>query len=174
MIANHSNDNAPGFIRNDGGRRAAGFTNKATAGDCVARAVAIASGRPYQEVYDALAHGMATQRRTKRSGSTTGKRSASNGVNTKRQWFKDYMRSLGFEWVPTMTIGSGCTVHLDANELPAGRIVVAVSKHYTAMIDGIIHDAYDPRRGGFVRWTDGNRREVAESRCVYGYWKLAD
>ena len=39
------------FARDDGGRAAAGF--KGSAGDCVARSVAIASGRPYAEVYGA-------------------------------------------------------------------------------------------------------------------------
>ena len=38
-------------------------------------------------------------------------------------------------------------------------MVVAVSKHYTAVIDGTIHDIYDPSRGG--------------SRCVYGYYSYA-
>lgn len=37
---------------NDGGRAAAGF--KGTARDCVARSIAIATGLPYCEVYDAL------------------------------------------------------------------------------------------------------------------------
>lgn len=143
-----------GFIYDDGGRSEAGF--KGHAGDCVARSVAIASGRPYAEVYKRLAEGTGTQRRSK----CTPKRAASarSGVNVKRKWFRDYMAELGFEWVPTMQIGSGCKVHLTADELPAGRLVVAVSRHYTAMIDGVIHDTHDPRRDA--------------SRCVYGYWRF--
>lgn len=143
-----------GFTYDDGGRAAAGFKGKA--GDCVARAVAIASGRPYADVYAALAAGTGAQRVTKgraRKGAT-----ARNGINTTRQWFKDYMASLGATWTPTMTIGSGCKVHLDARELPAGRIVASVSKHYTAMIDGVIRDTHDPRRDS--------------GRCVYGYWSF--
>lgn len=34
----------------DGGRAAAGF--KGDTGDCVTRAISIATGRPYREVYD--------------------------------------------------------------------------------------------------------------------------
>jgi hypothetical protein len=141
------------FQHNDGGRAAAGF--KGAAGDCVARAVAIASGRPYAEVYARLAEGTGSQRAGKK-----GKRSASarNGVNVTRKWFKDLMVEWGFVWVPTMTIGSGCKVHLRADELPAGRLVVSVSGHYTTMIDGVINDTWNPDRGG--------------NRCVYGYWKL--
>lgn len=137
------------FIRNDGGRLAAGF--KGTAGDCVVRAVAIATEQPYQVVYDALSQGCRTQRVTCRA-----KASARDGVNTGRKWFKDYMVSLGWKWTPTMLIGSGCKVHLRDNELPTGRLIVALSKHYTVVIDGAIHDTHDPQRGG--------------QRCVYGYW----
>ena len=50
------------------------------------------------------------------------------------------MESLGWKWTPTMQIGSGCTVHLRADELPSGGLVVSVSKHLTAVIDGVIHD----------------------------------
>ena len=151
------------FVRDDGGRAAAGF--KGHAGDCVARAVAIASKRPYDEVYKRLAEGMGAQRKTKRSGKSV--RSARNGVNVNRKWFRDYMASLGFEWTPTMQIGSGCKVHLLAGELPMGRLVVAVSGHYTAVINGVIHDTYDPTRATiFVE----NGVQRMSHRCVYGYW----
>jgi hypothetical protein len=40
------------FVYNDGGRAAAGY--KGRAGDCVVRAIAIATQKPYQEIYDAI------------------------------------------------------------------------------------------------------------------------
>jgi hypothetical protein len=40
------------FVKDDGGRLAAGYEGKAN--DCVCRAVAIATERPYQEMYDRL------------------------------------------------------------------------------------------------------------------------
>lgn len=141
---------------NDGGREVAGYKGKT--GDCVCRAIAIASGLPYQDVYQYLAWGNATQRRTKNRTARQGVRSAANGINTNRTWFKRYMASLGFVWVPTMGIGTGCKVHLAEGELPMGRLVVAVSGHYTAVVDGVIQDTYDPSRNG--------------TRCVYGYYKL--
>jgi hypothetical protein len=55
-----------------------------------------------------------------------------------------------------MTIGAGCQVHLLANELSKGRLIVKVSKHLTAVIDGVIQDTHNPSRGGL--------------RCVYGYY----
>jgi hypothetical protein len=138
------------FVFNDGGRAAAGY--KGEAGDCVTRAIAIATGRPYQEIYDALSEGTRNQRGSR--GAT--KVSARNGVSTSRKWFKTYLKSLGWKWIPTMQIGSGCKVHLRQGELPMGRLIVRVSKHLTAVIDGVIHDNHDCGRGG--------------DRCVYGYW----
>ena len=38
-----------------------------------------------------------------------------------------------------------------------GKLVVNVSKHSTAVIDGVIHDNHDPSRAG--------------TRCVYGYFR---
>lgn len=40
------------FVFNDGGRSEAGYKGKT--GDCVTRSIAIATGRLYQDVYDAL------------------------------------------------------------------------------------------------------------------------
>lgn len=143
------------FKFNDGGREAAGYKGKT--GDCVCRSIAIITGLPYEQVYEALANGNATQRKGKREGSKAGVRTAARGINTKRKWFADYISSLGFEWVPTMKIGEGCKVHLKAEELPTGKLIVNVSHHFTAVIDGVINDIYDPSRGG--------------TRCVYGYYK---
>lgn len=137
------------FIHNDGGRAEAGF--KGSTGDCACRAIAIATGLPYQQVYDDLNALGKNERTGKRK---TGKSSARTGVY--KQTFRKYMESLGWVWVPTMFIGSGCQMHLKDDELPMGRIICNVSKHYVAVIDGIIHDTHDPSRGG--------------TRCVYGYF----
>jgi hypothetical protein len=141
------------YVYSDGGRAASGF--KGTTGDCVVRAVAIAAGLPYSDVYDTLSRLQRSQRVTKHTRKGAG--SLRNGTYTKRKWFKDYMVGLGFEWVPTMQIGTGCKVHLRGDELPPGRLVVMLSRHACAVIDGAVHDAYDSTRGG--------------TRCVYGYWK---
>lgn len=129
---------------NDGGREAAGF--RGDAGDCVTRAVAIATGRDYREVYDELAQ------LVKDSG---GAKSARNGIPKKL--VRQYIVSQGFEWVPTMKVGQGTTVHLKGDELPGGTIIASVSKHVVAVIDGVLHDTHNPSRGG--------------SRCVYGYYR---
>lgn len=137
---------------NDGGREAAGY--KGSAGDCVCRAISIATEIPYQRVYELIneygKQERLTSRRPKRS-------SARNGVY--KDTIRKVMEELGWEWIPTMSIGSGCTVHLRSGELPMGRLVVNCSKHCTAVIDGVINDTYDPSREG--------------TRCVYGYFRKA-
>ncbi len=77
------------------------------------------------------------------------------GVN--RRVYDRYLTEIGWTWTPTMLIGQGCTVHLHPDELPSGRLIVRVSKHICAVIDGVTHDTHDPSRGG--------------TRCVYGYWQ---
>lgn len=145
------------FQRNDGGREAAGF--KGGAGDCVVRSIAIAANLPYLQVYEDLRSANASYadlrndrlaRRLNQTGS-----SPRNGNH--RKVFHDYIIGLGFEWVPTMKVGAGCQVHLRPNELPEGVLIVKVSKHLTAIVDGMIQDTHDPSRGG--------------NRCVYGYYR---
>jgi hypothetical protein len=141
------------FQFDDGGRAAAGYSGKA--GDCVVRAIAIATGWPYQQVYDLVNRAAVHERTGKR------KRGVSNArTGVYRTSIRRVMKTLGWAWTPTMQIGSGCTVHLRADELPPGRLVVSVSKHLTAVIDGVIHDTHDCSRRG--------------KRCVYGYWQPPD
>lgn len=135
------------FQYNDGGREKAGY--KGYTGDCGTRAIAIATGEPYRSVYKTVLK-MAKKervRKMKRSHPRTGIRP---------QLMKDYLENRGFTWVPTMTVGSGCKIHLTPKELPSGILVVRVSRHYTTMIDGVLHDTYNCSRQG--------------TRCVYGYW----
>jgi hypothetical protein len=137
------------FGFNDGGRAAAGY--KGETGDCVTRAIAIATVLPYQQVYDDLNDLAKTERRGKRKRRISNARTGVYSRTTRK-----YMASLGWKWVPTMHIGSGCKVHLRADELPPGRLVCKLSKHSAAVIDGVLHDTHDCSRDG--------------TRCVYGYY----
>jgi hypothetical protein len=142
---------------NDGGRKAAGYLG--TAGDCGSRAIAIATQLPYSVVYDGLFVANQARVLTRRDKVakrlTKGDMSPGSGVHTGVA--RDYLAVIGWQWTPTMFVGEGCTVHLRADELPAGRLIVSISRHLVAVIDGIIHDTYDCSRGG--------------RRCVYGYWQ---
>lgn len=149
------------WVYDDGGRAEAGF--KGSAGDCVCRAIAIATEVPYKEVY-ALINEFAKRERTGKR--KAGKSSARNGVY--KQTIAKVMKQLGWEWHPTMLIGQGCKVHLQADELPMGRLVVSVAKHCTAVIDGVIHDTFDPNDRGL--WFDSYGNDITPNRCVYGYF----
>ena len=138
---------------NDGGRATAGF--KGEAGDCACRAIAIATGKPYWEAYHLIDEFGSLERSSKKRKGI--KSSARTGAY--RPTMRKIMASLGWAWTPTMKIGSGCKVHLRTGELPSGRLVVSLSRHYAAVLDGEVHDTYDPTRNG--------------TRCVYGYWTEA-
>ena len=133
------------FQYDDGGREAAGY--KGSTGDCITRAIAIAMELPYQRVYERIA-----KINKQYAG---GKRTAREGLP--KPLTKKLLEKNGWVWTPTMHIGSGCRVHLRADELPAGRLIVSVSHHLVAVVDGVIHDTYDCSRDG--------------TRCVYGYWQ---
>lgn len=137
------------FHYNDGGRKDAGFTGKQP-GDCACRAIAIATGKPYKEVYDEIN----SRAKSGRKGSRKARSSARNGVW--KEVFKPMLEDWGWKWVATMQIGQGCQVHLRKDELPSGTIICRVSKHVVCVKDGVIHDTHDCSRNG--------------SRCVYGYF----
>ena len=149
------------WVFDDGGREAAAYRGKAD--DCVTRAIAIATGVPYGIVYGELMAAqeawLSNQRRSKRQKLTRSgnRRSASPRDGVMREVYEPWLINLGWVWTPTMRVGSGCTVHLTPDELPAGKIICRVSKHMVAVIDGVAHDTYDPTRDG--------------TRCVYGYFQ---
>ena len=130
------------WVYDDGGRSK---YFKGEAGDCVCRAIAIATGQDYKDTYRDLA-----ALNKKRHG----KRSARDGID--RKDIHAYLIERGFTWHPTMGIGTGCKVHMRKDELPSGRLVCSLSGHVVAVIDGVLHDTYDSTRDG--------------TRCVYGYW----
>lgn len=139
------------FVYSDGGRSKY-FKGKAE--DCVCRAVCNATGIDYKVVYDMINEFAKSERTGKRK---RGKSSARNGVyrSTEKKLIEGW---LGWEWVPCMTIGLGCEVHLDENELPNDEtLIVAVSRHLTCVHRGELYDTFDCSRGG--------------QRCVYGYWR---
>lgn len=148
------------WMFDDGGRMAAGF--RGDAGDCVTRAVAIATGRDYRTVYDELferLRALPPPPPIRRSGNVR-RRSPRSGIpkSVVRAYITDPVTSGGHGWIwtPTMGFGTGTTVHLRADELPGGRLIASCSKHLVAVIDGVIHDTHDPSRDG--------------TRAVYGHY----
>lgn len=149
------------FIFNDGGRKNAGYRGQT--GDCVTRAIVIITGKPYKEIYDTINQIIKKPKIKKAKNcfiltlpweKKDNKYSARTGIP--RKVYDKYLKSLGYEWISTMGIGTGCKVHLNPNELPKGRLIIRLSKHLTAVIDGVIYDTFDCSR--------------EENRCVYGYY----
>ena len=118
------------WIWHDGGRAGAGFVG--STGDCVVRAITIATGKEYREVYDAI---HAASGKSPRQGASI-------------LHYEKFLTDLGFECVkceyPTqlrfMGELSGNVVMLflpDGNARKRG--------HLCTMIDGTIYDTWDPQ-----------------------------
>ena len=120
-------------------------------GDCVCRAIVNATGMDYKQVYDLINSYAKKEHLSKRKKK---KSNARNGVTKDTIW--RILTDLGWKWIPTMLIGSGCQVHLNEKELPDGTLIVSVSKHLTCVKNRKLYDTYDCSRGG--------------TRCVYGYY----
>jgi hypothetical protein len=147
------------WVPDDGGRAAAGF--KGSTGDCVTRALAIATGEPYRQVYDELHRSVLDDRRRMaklelRYGRHA-RRHASPREGVSKEVQREFLMDRHWRWQPTMGIGTGCQVHVAEGELPAHPLMIlSLSRHVATVVDGVVHDNYDPSRGG--------------TRCVYGVW----
>jgi hypothetical protein len=149
--------------KDDGGREAAGFPDdgEGGVGDCVCRAIAIATGKPYREVYDALVAGYAHYAKTSRSREAKLIREGRKRCGADRlpdhgcsnEVSGPYLKSIGWQYT---AIPNKRTVRLRADELPPGRLIVDIDRHYLAVIDGVIRDTFDSGRSG--------------RRSINGYW----
>jgi len=150
------------YVYDDGGRAAAGFPADAQdAHDCVCRAIAIATERPYRDVYNSLNEAVkrykgGSKRKRKAGRPPKAHWQSSPRAGLDKKTLRRYLDELGWAWTATMTYGTGCVVHLRGDELPPGRLIVSISRQLVAVIDGVIHDIENPSRDG--------------TRCVYGYW----
>jgi hypothetical protein len=111
---------------NDGGRKAAGF--KGTAGDCGARAMAIALGLDYSAVYKELAQANADNGRAK---------SARNGVM--KDTYTEVLKRYGFVWMKAPQFAGRKARCSDLT----GVVIAKQARHFVAVIDGVAHDAWD-------------------------------
>lgn len=136
------------LVINDGGRSK---YFKGSTGDCVTRAIAIATGLDYKKVYDDLNELAKSERKGKRKKGISNSRT---GVY--KTTYDKYLKSLGWKFKATMGIGTGCKIHLNENDLPNGTIICKVTKHLVCVKDRVMYDTFDSSRDG--------------TRCVYGYW----
>lgn len=115
------------YIYNDGGRADAGF--KGQAGDCGARAMAIALDLTYKLAYDELAQA------NKDAGYA---KSARNGIH--KDVFSKVLKIQGWVWHPAPKF-TGRKAY--ASDMPEGTVIVRMAKHYACVIDGVPHDTFD-------------------------------
>lgn len=119
----------PGYIFNDGGRKALGLYN--LEGDCVVRAISIAFKRHYRDVYQEL------QKMQNRwdADQTWGRSIRKGGVWD--QVYEKYMSDNGWE----RARNAGRTDNLPLH----GRYILEINKHLMALINGNIQDDLDHR-----------------------------
>jgi hypothetical protein len=160
------------FVCNDGGRAAAGF--KGRTGDCACRAIAIATGKPYREVYDGL-NGLCALLRLNHGGCAwLGEIRGTVGSETgiPGEVINLYLGPLGWQWTSTddhathpylSSVGWNPAptkaARLHRWDLPLGRLVVLLRNHLVAVIDHVVHDHGEHWRG---------------RRAVHGYWTLKE
>ncbi|CAB4153111.1 hypothetical protein UFOVP605_41 [uncultured Caudovirales phage] len=115
------------FVFNDGGRAASG--RKGIAGDCVARAFAIATGMDYSTCYGLLAAANAA---------AGGKRSARAGV--RREVYEAMFAQHGWHWVTAPKFPGR---KARCRDMPPGVVIARQAKHVVCVIDGTPHDIFD-------------------------------
>lgn len=115
------------FVWNDGGRAACGFVG--STGDCVTRAIAIATGKVYRDVYDSL--------------SDLSEQTARHGVY--QDEIDAYLRREGWSQAKARMI--------DPDAIPSGVLILQFdpssqsrkrTRHLACVIDHTLHDTWNP------------------------------
>ena len=146
------------YIKDDGGRAEAGFKGKGGVGDCVTRAIVLAGGYDYREVYDELAERREVWVEKSRSrvarreaASKKPKRTASHGMP--HPVWKRYLEERGWTKQSVMGIGTGTRMWSDETLPATGTYIVQTRRHLIAVVDGVLRDTWDSRgRGVYSLW----------------------
>lgn len=115
------------YVYNDGGRSKAKF--KGRAGDCAARALAIALKIDYEQAYRLVADTNADFGYAK---------SARNGVH--KEVYHYLLKQLGFTWHHAPKFEGR---KAKCSDMPKGVVIARQAKHFVAVIDGIPQDTWD-------------------------------
>ena len=137
---------------NDGGKIASSYSRKRT-GDCVCRAIAIATKIPYREVQNIMWQHIRRERKGKHKKN---KSHPMHGVH--KPTIHRILKSLGWKWHPTTSRKQGCTNLLHTEKLPKGAAILSLARHTSAVMERILHDTCD--------WS-----QKPGERTIYGYWK---
>ncbi len=126
------------YIYDDGGREEAGFKSK---GDCGIRAISIACEISYNESRKLL------KEYAKRGKAQSGQ--ISKGIY--KEDLEAALNSIGWVWHSAPKFEGRKARY---NDLPKGRVIARMAKHYAAIIDGDLRDSWD-----------------SSHKMVYGYWR---
>ncbi len=129
------------YIYDDGGRRDAGYKGKS--GDCGVRAMAIACSIPYKEAMTKCKEASAVGK--------MGSKAIARGIY--KEDLTAALALLGWKWYSAPKFeGRKARCH----DMPRGHVIARMSKHYTAVIDGVAQDTFD-----------------CTHKMIYGYWAKA-
>lgn len=123
---------------NDGGRAAAGYKGKS--GDCGVRAMSIACEMDYKAARKLLKEYSARGK--------LGSKAIASGIY--KEDMDAALRSIGWAWVSAPKFEGRKARYAD---LPKGRHIAQMARHYAAVVDGVLLDSWD-----------------SSSKMVYGYW----
>lgn len=164
------------FTYNDGGRTAAEYSG--STGDCVTRAIAIATGEDYETIRRHLMTATADFRSASRSRAAN--RLASNSVfrGVSSRIYKPFLASLGWNFISCQKVGHPSTIRMIQEHLPRGIVIIRLRKHLVTVIDHVVHDTCRSHiRAEWVRMPNGAfliDQGVQVPRTVYGYWTHPD
>lgn len=133
------------FQYNEGGRRSSKY--RPNHYRCVVTAIAIATGKPYTDVYSALNPNNIITKPSDKTSRYAIQRQMKEAAHR-------YLLSLGYEWVNTRVL-------FHPKNLPQGTIIVSVTKELIAVINGVINH------------TSPNYN-YSGSRLIYGYYTKND
>ena len=130
-----------GYIEDDGGRAAAGYSGHT--GDCVVRAIAILTGQKYAEIYALMTRAM----------KQAGYRASGDGYRqTARPGFKPRLsarqvqnlvkHAYGLHRIP---LGPGPKPTYTQAWILHGNCLVGTTKHVSAIVDAALRDTFDHR-----------------------------
>jgi hypothetical protein len=169
------------YNHTDGGRHAAMYVEneiepRVNKGDCVTRAIAIATGTPYAEVYEDIKYLCDTEEPIRYEK----KSDVNNGVNNRiwAPYVEEYFNVASSYKSPAMfdvtdvgeqPINDCGHFHLDADEFSEGTFIVEIWGHLLAIIDGVLHDSWDSNGN----YKHSSKRTQCEGRhIVFGWWKI--
>lgn len=158
-----------GFNYNDGGRKEAGY--KGDAGDCVTRAISIATGNGYEVTRKDLMR--VTEGFKGKSRSKVAKRVKSNSVRNGvfKEIYRPYLEAIGWKRVGLQKFGDPKRYYMTTDDLPMGTVIVEMRKHLVTVIDHVVKDTWDSRVS--QKWVDGAPTDETTPKAITAYWVSA-